>query len=56
MTDRVRYQMPLGPVGRIVHALWTQRTLERIFDYRFQKIGELLGGLMSNVELQMTNE
>ena len=43
MTDRVRYQMPAGPLGRVVHALWTKRTLEAIFDYRFQKIEELLG-------------
>jgi ligand-binding SRPBCC domain-containing protein len=42
MADRVRYQMPAGPLGRIVHALWTERTLTRIFDYRFQKIEELL--------------
>jgi ligand-binding SRPBCC domain-containing protein len=43
MTDRVRYQMPLGPVGRLVHAVWTRRTLDKIFDYRFAKIAELLG-------------
>lgn len=42
MTDFVRYQMPLGPLGTLVHALWTRRTLERIFDYRFQKVAELL--------------
>lgn len=43
MTDHVRYQMPFGPLGTLVHALWTRRTLERIFDYRFQKVAELLG-------------
>jgi ligand-binding SRPBCC domain-containing protein len=43
MTDLVQYQMPLGPLGRLVHALWTERTLARIFDYRFEKIEELLG-------------
>ena len=43
MTDRVRYQMPAGPLGRVVHLLWTRRTLERIFDYRFARIDELLG-------------
>lgn len=43
MTDHVRYQMPFGPLGILVHALWTRRTLERIFDYRFQKVAELLG-------------
>ncbi|MCE9529378.1 MAG: SRPBCC family protein [Planctomycetales bacterium] len=43
MTDLVRYQMPFGPLGILVHAIWTRRTLERIFDYRFQKVAELLG-------------
>jgi len=56
MTDRVRYQMPAGPLGRVVHALWTRRTLETIFDYRFQKIAELLGQPMSNVEILMSNQ
>lgn len=42
MTDRVRYQMPLGPIGRLAHALWTERTLGRIFDHRFAMINELL--------------
>ena len=44
MTDLVQYQMPLGPIGSLAHALWIRRTLERIFDYRFQKVAELLGG------------
>lgn len=43
MTDLVRYQMPFGTFGSLVHALWTRRTLDRIFDYRFQKVAELLG-------------
>ena len=42
MIDRVQYQMPLGPFGALAHVLWTRRTLARIFDYRFQKISELL--------------
>lgn len=42
MTDRVKYQMPLGPLGTITHALWTKRTLETIFDHRFRRIQELL--------------
>jgi ligand-binding SRPBCC domain-containing protein len=42
MTDLVKYQMPFGPLGTLVHALWTRGTLERIFDYRFQKVAELL--------------
>jgi ligand-binding SRPBCC domain-containing protein len=42
MTDLVRYQMPMGPLGSLVHALWTHHTLQRIFDYRFAKVAELL--------------
>lgn len=41
MTDRVRYQMPAGPLGRVVHALHVKRTLAQIFDFRFQKVAEL---------------
>lgn len=32
--DRVQYELPLGPLGRIVHALAVRRQLQRIFDYR----------------------
>jgi ligand-binding SRPBCC domain-containing protein len=43
MTDRVRYQLYLGPIGWAAHAFWVKRTLERIFDYRRQTIERLLG-------------
>jgi ligand-binding SRPBCC domain-containing protein len=34
MTDVVRYQLPLGLLGSLAHALVVRRQLERIFDYR----------------------
>lgn len=43
MTDVVRYRLPLGPLGWAAHALFVRRTLRRIFDYRAEKIRELLG-------------
>jgi ligand-binding SRPBCC domain-containing protein len=43
MIDRVRYQIPLGPLGRLAHALFVRRTLARIFDYRYQAVERLLG-------------
>ena len=43
MVDRVRYALPLGPLGRAVHALAVRATLSAIFDYRFGRIRELLG-------------
>jgi ligand-binding SRPBCC domain-containing protein len=36
--DRVRYQIPLGPLGRLAHALFVRRTLQKIFDYRHDTI------------------
>ncbi len=41
MTDIVRYRLPLGIVGRLVHRLKVRRDLERIFDYRARHIREL---------------
>jgi ligand-binding SRPBCC domain-containing protein len=40
--DIVHYALPLGPLGRLSHALLVQRDLERIFDYRREAIGPLL--------------
>ena len=34
MRDRVRYVLPLGPLGAIAHSLFVRRDVERIFDYR----------------------
>jgi len=43
MDDVVRYALPLGPIGRIAHAVLVRRDVERIFDFRAQRILELLG-------------
>lgn len=43
MRDRVQYQMPLGPLGTLAHALYVGRQLRRIFDYRAQVIREIFG-------------
>jgi len=32
--DRVEYELPLGPIGRLAHVLFVRRQLEHIFDYR----------------------
>ena len=44
ITDVVRYRLPLGIVGRLVHALKVRRDVERIFEHRFMRIEELFGG------------
>ncbi len=40
MRDTVRYELPLGALGRMVERLWVRRDLARIFDYRARKIAE----------------
>jgi ligand-binding SRPBCC domain-containing protein len=42
VTDRVRYRLPLGPLGDIARAVFVRRTLERIFDFRRDRIARLL--------------
>ncbi len=43
MTDRVEYQLFLGPIGWLANAVMVRRMLERIFDYRFHAVERLLG-------------
>jgi ligand-binding SRPBCC domain-containing protein len=42
MRDTVRYALPGGPLGAIPHALFVRSELERIFDFRAQRVPELL--------------
>jgi len=39
--DRVTYRMPLGPLGRAVHALAAGRSIRRLFEYRDRRLQEL---------------
>ena len=43
MHDRVEYELPFGPVGRLVQAWRVRRQLEGIFEYRRRAIGEIFG-------------
>jgi ligand-binding SRPBCC domain-containing protein len=43
MIDVVRYRLPFGPLGRLVNALLVRRDVERIFDYRNRRIGQIFG-------------
>lgn len=41
MTDVVRYRLPFGWLGRLVHALNVRSDVAKIFDYRRRRIDEL---------------
>lgn len=41
MIDEVRYQLPLGPVGELAHALSVRRSVQGIFEYRASEIKKL---------------
>ncbi len=38
MTDVVRYRLPFGVLGRLVRATFVDRDVEKIFNYRYEKI------------------
>ena len=44
MRDRVQYKLPFGILGNAVQKLIVARELERIFDYRAQRMEELFAG------------
>lgn len=43
VSDRVEYELPLGPLGELAHALFVRRALARIFGYRRARIAERFG-------------
>ena len=42
MTDDVKYALPFGWLGRLVHTLWVRRQLTKIFDFRAEVIMRLI--------------
>jgi ligand-binding SRPBCC domain-containing protein len=44
MEDRITYRMPLGPLGRALHAALVHRQLSAVWAFRQARVTELLGG------------
>jgi ligand-binding SRPBCC domain-containing protein len=40
--DRLTYRPPLGPLGRLAHALALERQVRAVWAYRQRRLGELL--------------
>lgn len=41
MKDIVSYELPLGILGRIMHAIFIKNKVKQIFDFRYHKVEEL---------------
>ena len=41
MTDEVKYSLPYGILGRMVHSLLVRKQIEKIFDYRMNVLGKM---------------
>ena len=55
MLDIVDYKLPFGILGRIAHPILVKKQLEKIFNFREQKLTELFGkieGEASRLELK----
>jgi ligand-binding SRPBCC domain-containing protein len=46
MRDQVRYALPLGPLGLLMHRLAIGRDVEAIFAYRASRVTEIFSGRM----------
>ncbi|MBV8897434.1 MAG: SRPBCC family protein [Acidobacteriaceae bacterium] len=40
--DHVNYALPFGPIGRLAHVLTVREDVDAIFDYRTNRVNELL--------------
>ena len=40
--DHVHYSLPFGVIGALAHSLYIKKTLQKLFDYRAQKLSEQL--------------
>src|SRR5881396_2358189 len=47
--DRVTYRLPLGPLGRLVHALIVERQLAAIWAYRRQRLSVLVAPVSDTI-------
>ncbi|MBT9332943.1 SRPBCC family protein [Paracidobacterium acidisoli] len=40
--DQIAYELPLGPIGSLAHALFVRRRIEQMFAYRQKRLAEIL--------------
>ena len=42
MTDLLHYQLPFGWLGNLAHSLFVKNKIKEIFDFRYQKLEQLI--------------
>jgi len=47
--EKVRYSIPMGYLGQLIHKIWIKKDLENIFEYRKKVIEKLLTLEKSNI-------
>ncbi len=50
VSDRVEYELPLGPLGDLAHAVFVRRALDRIFEHRRARIAARFGDAPASVD------
>lgn len=50
MRDILHYKVPLGPVGKLINALFISKKVKGIFDYRFSLLQNKFGNPMLTVK------
>ena len=48
IVDQLHYRLPFGLLGRVAHRLFVRRDVERIFDYRRERVRALFGSETEN--------
>lgn len=55
VSDEVTYVLPMGPLGRLAHALMVKQQLLGIFRYRQEALAEMLGGATAIRDPEITS-
>ena len=51
--DVIKYSIPLGPIGRLMHFLWIKNDLKNVFNFRKKVIDEIF---TNSKELETSKE
>lgn len=56
MTDEVNYAVPFGLIGGLTNLVFVEKTVNAIFDYRFNALEDLFKNHKTKLESQLSHE